>query len=279
MRRMTDPATTARSGPILTDAQRFWRLPPDKLDRMLALTRQADRMELKLVVPPAAHRSTCESLGVDFARLPGRSVYYFDTPDLLLERHGVVARARSLNGKPDDSVVKLRPIGPDDLTALGHRRKRLVVEVDAMPGAFVCTGALKRRLGRHDVARTMTRGRPWHTLFSSRQLSLLPADVRLDDLVVFGPVDVRRGKVRLAGLDRMLSVERWSYPDGSAILELSTRCPAETAVPVAAQLAAALRTHGVDITGFQQTKTKATLAYFGRMHRDRRRRRSRPDRR
>src|SRR4051812_46047499 len=41
-----------------------------------------------------------------------RQVYFFDTPDLALFQQGVVARARRVQKKGDDSVVKLRPIVP-----------------------------------------------------------------------------------------------------------------------------------------------------------------------
>lgn len=45
---------------------------PDELDQLLALTREADRVELKLTVPGHAHDVTCAALGVDFANVPAR---------------------------------------------------------------------------------------------------------------------------------------------------------------------------------------------------------------
>jgi hypothetical protein len=244
------------------EAQQFWQLPARKVDRLLASTRRADRTELKLVVPPAAHETTCASLGVDFSRASARKVYFLDTDDLKLERHGVVARIRSLEDRPDDSVVKLRPYVTDDLPGRLRRSKRFGVEVDAMPGQFVCTGSMARRLGKHDVRKAVRGGRPLRALFSSEQLALLPGRIRVNDLAIFGPVDVRRTKILPQGADFRLAVERWTYPDGSSILELSTRCAAEAAVPVAAQLASVLRAYGIDLTGEQQTKTRSTLSYF-----------------
>jgi len=263
---MTDAVTDTGAGPILKDAQRFWRLPPQQLYRLLALTRQVDCVELKLVVPEAAHESACSSLGVDLCSVPARTVYFLDTPDLTLERAGIVVRIRSFRNKPDDSVIKLRPVSPVDLRS---GRKRLVAEIDAMPGGFVCSGAMKRHLGKRDVERVMTKGRSLRKLFTNRQVKLLtdhvPVPVRVDDLEIFGPVDVHRVKIRPDGLGRTLSVERWTYPDGSRILELSTRCRAKVAVPVAAEFAAMLQAYDIDISGYQQTKTRATLAYFGRV--------------
>ena len=39
-----------------------------------------------------------------------RQIFFFDTPDLALDAHGVVVRARRIQGKGDDAVVKLRPV-------------------------------------------------------------------------------------------------------------------------------------------------------------------------
>ena len=124
MHLLPDPAMSVSTGPLPTDARDFWQLPPHKLDRLLALTHQADQIELKLVVPVGAHASVCESLGADLSRASTRRVYYLDTADLLLERHGVVARVRSFEDGSGDSVIKLRPITPDDLPVRWRRSKR-----------------------------------------------------------------------------------------------------------------------------------------------------------
>lgn len=257
-----EPAKKGGAGPTLTDAQQFWRLPSAELDSLLAATRLADRIELKLVVPVAAHETTCSALGVDFSRAPSRKVYFLDTADRRLEQRGVVARIRSVDDRADDSVVKLRPFATGDLPARLRRSKHFGIEVDAMPGQFVCTGAMGRRLGKNDVQKTVTKKRPLRHLFTREQLALLPPRIRIDDLSILGPVAVRRAKILPQGADFRLAVERWTYPDGSRILELSTRCAARVAVPVAAQFASVLRAYEIELTGQQQTKAQATLSYF-----------------
>ena len=72
-----------------------------------------------------------------------RQVFFFDTPTLDLDRAGVVVRARRTQGKPDDSVVKLRPVVPAELPAEVREHKSFGVEVDALPGGFVCSGSFK----------------------------------------------------------------------------------------------------------------------------------------
>jgi hypothetical protein len=256
----------SRADPALAGARDFWQLPDGELDQLLTLSREADRVELKITVPGAAHDATCAALGVDFAGGTACQVYYLDTRDRALQRDGVVVRVRSTDRAADDSVIKLRPVSPGSIPAALRRSKRFVVEIDEMPGGYVCSGALKARLGVHDVEQAMARRRPLRALFSKPQLRLLaahlPRQARIDDLAVFGPVDARRRKLVPDGLGRILLAEQWTFPDGSRILELSARCPPDAAVRVAARLAAVLRAYGVDLTAPQETKTHATLNFF-----------------
>ena len=264
--RVVRDVATPRSDPALAAARDFWQLPDDELDQLLALSVEADRVELKLTVPEPAHDATCAALGVDFARVRTRRVYYLDTEDRALHRHGVVVRVRSIKRRPDDSVIKLRPVSPGGIPAALRQSRQFVVEVDGMPGSYVCSGALKARLGVHDVEQAMARRRPLRALFSRPQLRLLedclPRQVGIGDLAILGPVDARRRRLVADGLDGALLVEQWTFPDDSRILELSTRCPPDAALRVAAQMAAVLRAYGVELTGPQQTKTRATLDFF-----------------
>ena len=54
----------------------------------------------------------------------------------------------------------------------------------------------------------------------------------------------------------------WLYPDGSRLLELSTKCRRPRRFQVAAEVRAFLAERGVDLTGEQQTKTRKALEYF-----------------
>ena len=75
----------------------------------------SDSVELKLTVPEADQRSAVQALGMDPLDAQIRQVFFFDTPDLALYKKGVVARARRVQKKGDDSVVKLRPVVPHEL--------------------------------------------------------------------------------------------------------------------------------------------------------------------
>ena len=61
---------------------------------------------------------------------------------------------------------------------------------------------------------------------------------------------------------RPFVAELWFYPDGSRILELSTKCAPSEAFQVATEAKAFLAGKGVDLSGDQQTKTKTALDFF-----------------
>ena len=121
------------------------RLPDEELPRLLELIQHFDSVELKLTVPEEYGRSAANALGVDPLDAQIRQVFFFDTPDLALDAAGVVVRARRVQRGKDDSVGKLRPVVPGELPDDIRRSKGIKVEVDAMPGGFVCSGSFKGR--------------------------------------------------------------------------------------------------------------------------------------
>ncbi len=63
-------------------------------------------------------------------------------------------------------------------------------------------------------------------------------------------------------LSHKLAVELWLYPDGSRILELSTRCAPSGLLDTATETREFLRAQGVELSGEQATKTRKALGYF-----------------
>jgi hypothetical protein len=254
------PPATRRKTRRLTDAQ---------LEQMLALTTHADSVELKLTIPDSEQRSTVNALGMDPLEGQIRQVFFFDTPDLALNKQGVVVRARRVQGRGDDTVVKLRPIVPDQLHPSVRNAKTMVVEVDAMPGGYVCSASFKGSLGPGDAVKQVAAGdRAIRKLYSKEQRAFYathaPEGLALDDLMVLGPINVLKLKFTPKGLKRRLVAELWLYPDGERILELSTKCAPTEGFQVAAEMRAFLADRGVDLYGEQHTKTKTALDYFAK---------------
>ena len=248
--------TTATTPVALSDEQ-----TADLLD----LLQDSDSVELKLTVPEHDQRSAVVALGMDPLEAQIRQVFFLETPDLALDKQGVVARVRRIQGKGDDSIVKLRPVVPTELPAELRQQAGFRVEVDALPGGFVCSGTLKRTLDPGDVQKAVARERPLRKLFSKQQRAYFAEHangVELDDLAVLGPIFVLKLRFTPKELGRRLVAEMWIYPDGSRVLELSTRAETKEAFQVAAEARAFLTRRGIDLSGQQETKTKKALEYF-----------------
>jgi hypothetical protein len=239
-------------------------LPPE-LEEFLSVLEEADSLELKLTVPDEDRRSAAAALGVDPLDAVIRQVFFFDTPDLALDASGVVVRARRTQGAPDDTVVKLRPVVPGNLPKKLRDQRDFVVEVDAMPGSYVCSASFKGTAGG-GVAEAAAGNMPLRKLFSKPQRAFFsehaPAGVELDDLAVLGPVHAFKLKISPEGFGRKLAVELWLYPDGSRILELSTKCGPGDWFAAASTSRDFLAGRGVDLTAEQSTKTRTALEYF-----------------
>ena len=100
---------------MATDTTPRPALGDEELQKLLELIKGADSVELKLTVPEENQRSTVRALGLDPLQAEIRQVFFLDTPDLALDKQGLVVRARRSQKKGDDSVVKLRPVVPAEL--------------------------------------------------------------------------------------------------------------------------------------------------------------------
>jgi hypothetical protein len=242
-------------------------LDDDALVELLSLIKGADSVELKLTIPESSQRSTVQALGMDPLGAQLRLVYFFDTPDLTLESHGVVVRARRVAQKGDDSVVKLRPVVPSDLPDDVRESRMCMVEVDAMPGGYVCSASLKGLPGTavQDVA---VGSEPLRKLFSKEQRAFFathaPEGIGFEDLSLLGPIFVLKLKGIPPGHGRKMVVELWLYPDGTRILELSTKCATSEAFQVGAEGRAFLAERDIEVGGAQTTKTRKALEFFSK---------------
>ena len=250
------------------------RLTDEELTSLMGLLGGADSTELKLTVPPSSHRDTIQGLPLDPVEAQPRQVYFFDTPDLALNRAGLVVRARRIQGGKGDTVIKLRPVVPDNLSPEVRADPSFNVEVDILPGGYVCSASFKGRTDAAQVLDAVRGGSPLRKLFSKPQRTFFrehaPEGIDLDALVPLGPTFCLKGrfdaKMPAAGgpVDRSIVAEMWLYPDGSRILELSTKCAPQDAFYVAAQTKAYLAARGVVLTGVQQTKTRTAMEYYAK---------------
>jgi exopolyphosphatase/guanosine-5'-triphosphate,3'-diphosphate pyrophosphatase len=252
-----DPTQATDTAPRLSDAD---------LQEVMRLIKGADSVELKITVPASAQRATVQGLPIDPVEAQPRQVFFFDTPDLALNNAGVIVRARRIQGGKADTVVKLRPVVPDELPAELRKSSMFKTEVDVVPGGFVCSGSLKGTSTGEAVRDAVAGEKPLRKLFSKEQRAFYaahaPEGLELDSLRPLGPTFILKGTFTPKEMGRRFVVEVWLYPDGSRILELSTKAAPSEAFQVAAEARAYLIGLGIDLAGAQEPKTRAALEFY-----------------
>jgi hypothetical protein len=137
-----------------------------------------------------------------------------------------------------------------------------------MPGGYVCSASFKGVCTGEEVLDVSTGAMPLRKLFSKEQRAFYdthaPAGITMDKLVILGPTFLLKVKhqPKAKEFDRPITIEMWLYPDGSRILEVSTKCLPKEAFQVAADFKAYLGGHGIVLGADQSAKTKSSLEFF-----------------
>jgi hypothetical protein len=243
-------------------------LTGEQVAEMFKLVKGATSVELKLSVPLASGRATVKSIGLDPVEAQPRQAFFFDTPDLALNKAGVVVRARRIQGGDGDTVIKLRPVDPSTIDPELRRSGAFKIEVDAMPGGFVCSASFKGVCSGEEVLDVTSGAMPLRKLFSKEQRAFYdahaPTGLTMDKLVLLGPTFLLKAKhqPKAKDFDRPIVLEVWIYPDGSFVLEVSTKCLPREVFQLAGDFRAYLARHGIVISADQSAKTKTALEFF-----------------
>ena len=198
---------------------------------MMALSSGADSVELKLTVPDVTTASAVAALGLDPLDAQIRQVFFFDTPDLALNQAGVVVRARRVQGRE-------RRLGGQ--AAAGRARRSARASCASSPdfgrrgrrdaGRLRVLGVDEgARSARRTCAGSASRGkRPIRKLFSKEQRAFYaahaPEGLGSTTCRCSARSSCSSSSSRRPSFARKIVAELWLYPDGSRILELSTKC-------------------------------------------------------
>ncbi|MDF5756919.1 hypothetical protein [Spongiactinospora sp. TRM90649] len=221
------------------------------LGELSGLVKGMDSVELRLAVCEGRREPAISMLDVDPLDAGIRQVYFFDTSEMSLERHGMTVCAREdRDGGSDgdgDSIMKLTAASPGEMPADAD------FGVEAMPGGYVCSGAIRSRPRNARIKAVVRGDEPVHSLFTWRQREFFaahaPEGVALDRLSALGPVPVLELGLRPAELARSLALELWNYPEDPRLLEVSTRVAPEEMVAATARTSAFLRGKGLSVEG------------------------------
>jgi hypothetical protein len=260
-RRTAKQAGKARVQPAQPAATELSR---DQISAVMKILKDVGSVEIKLVAPIHTHRATVAKLGVDPIETEIRQVYFFDTPNLDLNKAGVVVRARRIQGGAGDTVVKLRPVDPAEIDR--ELRRSASFKTDVVPGGFVCSGSFKGRCTAQEAKDAVGGKMPLDSLFSKEQRAFYrkhaPQGIALRSLETYGPTFVLKARKWIKQLDRRLVVEMWLFPDGSRNLEISMKCEPSEAFHVAQEAKEFFKSVGIGLSADQQTKTRAAMQFF-----------------
>jgi hypothetical protein len=210
----------------------------------------ADKVEIKITIARDDEQRVFEALEVGRQDATRRGIYFFDTLDLTLNKAGVVLRARAIEDDDDDSVVKIRPVNPDNVDDKWRDIEDFKLEADSVGDRVLMSASLKAKQKKDAIGKVVDGKNHIADLFSKKQKKFLAefydGAVDLDDLTILGPVEILRADIDRPGIAYELTGEYWSLPDGSKLLELSIKCPPEEAVVARQVFEAFLAGHGLD---------------------------------
>ena len=138
-----------------------------------------------------------------------------------------------------------------------------------MPGGLRVLGLDEAARSHEPIVEAVVRAsEPLRKLFSKEQRAFFaehaPEGVELDDLSILGPIFVLKLQASARrSFGRRLVGEMWLYPDGSRIVELSTKClPGRGLRRRRPGCARSSKQRGIALADEQQTKTKTALEFF-----------------
>ena len=240
----------------------------EHLLKVLQLLKGSTSFEAKVMVPDWSHRAAIKGLGFDPIDVVPRLVYFFDTPELTLNAAGIVVRARRWSGGKGDTVVKLRPIDPDMVDPELRSSNSFKIELDVMPGGYVCSASFKGVSTSAEVLGAVEGRKPIASIFSKGQRAFFkahaPAGFEVGKMVPMGPVFILRHKYDHKDFRQPITVELWLYPDGSRIFEVSTKGLPSEAFQVAAEFRAFVAKCGIPLEESAVTKTGSAIKFFGK---------------
>jgi len=260
--------TAARKAPKSAASALAKPLSGEDMMKILELGKGSNSIELKLSVPLSGHRATIKSIGLDPVEAQPRQAFFFDTPDLALSRAGLVVRARRIQGGTADTVIKLRPVEPSGIDPEVRRSAAFKVEVDVMPGGFVCSASFKGVCSGQEVLEVSAGKLELRKIFSKEQRAFYdehaPAGITMEKLSILGPTFLLKAKhqPKAEDFDRPIVFEVWIYPDGSMVMEVYTKCLPKEAFQVAVDFRDYLANHGIALGADQSAKTRTALEFF-----------------
>ncbi len=122
---------------------------------------------------PNDEQRAYEALDIERRDATRREIYFFDTPELTLNKAGVVIRARAKEDEDHDSVIKIRPVDPDKVDEKWQEENGFKIEADAVGDKVVMSASFKDKKKKNAIEKVANGEDPISELFSNKQKAFL----------------------------------------------------------------------------------------------------------
>jgi hypothetical protein len=217
-----------------------------------------EKVEFKVTVLQAEEQTVFDLLGA--ANGIARTVFFYDTPDLVLHRQRhVYVRARVTEDK-SDSTVKLRPLPDSGVPADWGSSDGRRIEADVVGERIVKSVKLDGTPDPGEIEAVAGGDLKPDKLFKKAQEALVPVSV--EDLSPLGPIRARVWDLPTSVFARELSVEQWTVDRKLHFLELSFKVDRSEAPAAERDWHKWLDGHGIGRDGDPRPKTEQVLEHL-----------------
>lgn len=217
--------------------------------------------EVKLLVAEKQIERALSSLDAQPRFAERRTVYFFDTPGLVLFDSGVILRGRT---SKDESTVKLRPAIPSRIPEKFHKLDGFKCEMDRTLRTKVISCSLTSPQGEGEVKRAGQGKREPKKLFSGLQEDFArfifgEKDFPWEKLRSYGPISAMEWEINGGGEIGKFKLELWRLPSGKAFLEASLRVPESAGPEFLRKIAAYFAKRSIRVQSSGESKTRGAL--------------------
>lgn len=234
--------------------------------KVASMVSGANAIEIKVTIPEHQVDSTLARFGLTIDNDEERYIYFFDTPELELNKSGIIARARRIVGDQHDSTVKFRPVAPDQVAAKWRTFRDFKIEADASEKGVTKSASFSMPVPKGRIKKIASGAGPIGELFTKDQQAFLlgMANRKIDysRMMVFGPIRAHRWKFDDPGCPWSITAEVWVRGDGARMMEASIKAPVVQAAAAMGGFVAFLAEFGAERDTEEQAKTRWALEYY-----------------
>jgi hypothetical protein len=228
-------------------------------------TSGTDAIEIKATIPGRQVAFALKRFGLRKDNDDERYIYFFDTPQLALNRAGIITRARRVVGDEHDSTVKFRPVEPQSVAGRWRKYSGFKIEADASEKGMVKSASFSMPVAKGAIKAVVAGKKAVRSIFTRDQEAFMQEiagrKIAFDQIVVLGPLRAQRWRFEDPGCPWPITAELWTRADGKRMMELSIKSPVVQAAAAIGGFMAFLAEVGAERDQGQQTKTRWALDF------------------